>query len=207
MYLIKIHIYSFKNVSNYIFKYLSNIICIFIVYHFSKLIRTESKCFSYYKYDVKFQYAFRGRVQTTWSKFWGILTPPPPLWTLLLNNCYYVLRSSEQPPSPSFVHVVCTHPLRDIQERRKRRLHRTSVMKNNLNKQGQIEQTKKDVIHEIIPLCNLENAQEQNLNHHPIRIIIRWLSDILSILHWIFPKYFVEFWALPTFPWLFDVKP
>ena len=30
----------------------------------------------------------RGRVQTTWTEFWAILTPPPPMWTLLLNSCY-----------------------------------------------------------------------------------------------------------------------
>ena len=25
----------------------------------------------------------RGCVQTTWTEFWAILTPPPPMWTLL----------------------------------------------------------------------------------------------------------------------------
>ena len=76
--------------------------------------------------------------------------------------------------------TVNVYTFRDIQERRKRRLHRTSVMKNSFNKNSQIDQTKKEVTHEIVPLCNLENAQEQNLNHHPIKIIIRWLSDLLG---------------------------
>ena len=33
-------------------------------------------------------FKIRGRVQTTWTEFWAILTPLPPMWTLLLNSCY-----------------------------------------------------------------------------------------------------------------------
>ena len=37
----------------------------------------------------------------------GIFDPPPPMWTLLLNSCYKVLMSSEQPPLP----LVCPRGL------------------------------------------------------------------------------------------------
>ena len=48
----------------------------------------------------------RGRVQTKWTEVWTILTPLPPMWTLLLNSCYQVLWSSEQPPHLSTWSVV-----------------------------------------------------------------------------------------------------
>ena len=36
--------------------------------------------------------------------------PPLPIQTLLLNSCYEVVWSFEQPPSPSLIQVVCIRP-------------------------------------------------------------------------------------------------
>ena len=41
----------------------------------------------------------KGRVQTTWTEFWAILTLLPHV-DIFTNICYYVLWPSEQPPSP-----------------------------------------------------------------------------------------------------------
>ena len=74
---------------------------------------TALKCLSQYRVSVRvsavllFQPIPSVHLQTMWTEFWAFLTPPPPMWTLLLNSCYKVLMSSEQPPLP----LVCSRGL------------------------------------------------------------------------------------------------
>ena len=35
-----------------------------------------------------------------WTEFWAFLTPPPPLWTILLNKAYVVIWTFGKPPLP-----------------------------------------------------------------------------------------------------------
>ena len=58
-----------------------------------------------FKMDV-----LRGACTNHVDRILGNFDPLPPMWTLLKNSCYLVLWPSEQPPSLSIVHVVCTRP-------------------------------------------------------------------------------------------------
>ena len=46
----------------------------------------------------------KGPVQTTWTEFWATLTPSPYVDTFVVVIW--------ETPSPSFVYVVCTRPLK-----------------------------------------------------------------------------------------------